>query len=241
MKSYEEMAENVLRRGNEIIKKKAARRKTITRVISTLSCFCMVIIIGISIHKSGLPNVDIPTVQQGQTVATTADSTTIKTENYKYKTETVTGSVSSESLDTARKNLSAKVVQKDEIDNLEQVQDSIKNSNTESNNAEVSFDAASLPKNESFTGITKEQAKANARAKLSQQEIETITNLDNPKIEEIVFEGNLPIYLFDENTDIAGKDLYKITYNTEQDGLLGPIIFYADRISGNVVGCDFRE
>ena len=46
---------------------------------------------------------------------------------------------------------------------------------------------------------------------------------------------------FDESIDATGKSLYKITYNTELDGLLGPITFYVDKMSGIVIGADYRE
>ena len=69
----------------------------------------------------------------------------------------------------------------------------------------------------------------------------TITNLDNPKTEEVIFESAPPIYLYDENTDVVGKKLDKITYNTEFDALLGPITFYVDKSTGIVIGSDYRE
>ena len=71
--------------------------------------------------------------------------------------------------------------------------------------------------------------------------METIINLENPKIEEVVLNGDASIYLFDESFDVSGKSLYKITYNTELDGLLGPITFYVDKMSGIVIGADYRE
>ena len=94
---------------------------------------------------------------------------------------------------------------------------------------------------ESISIITTEQAVKNAREMLSDKEIETIINLENPKIEEVILEGDTSIYLFDESFDTTEKSLYKITYNTELDGLLGPITFYVDKMSGIVIGADYRE
>ncbi len=76
---------------------------------------------------------------------------------------------------------------------------------------------------------------------LPEKQLETIINLDNPKIEEIVFDKEPSIYLYDEETEIKGRKVIKYTYNTTQDGLLGPITFYTDKETGIVLGSDFRE
>ena len=76
---------------------------------------------------------------------------------------------------------------------------------------------------------------------LGENQLETITNLDNPKIEEIIFDKEPSIYLIDESTKLKGKTVVKYTYNTTQDGLLGPITFYVDKKTGIVLGSDYRE
>ena len=70
---------------------------------------------------------------------------------------------------------------------------------------------------------------------------ETIINLNNPKVEEVVFDKIPPIYLWEEKSDAVRRKLYKIAYNTQQDGLLGPIVFYVDKLNGKIVGMDYRE
>ena len=80
-----------------------------------------------------------------------------------------------------------------------------------------------------------------AKSKLDEKSIETITNFDNPKVEEIVADTQLSIYRFEEKADIVGKELYKITFNTIHDGLLGPIVFYVDKMNGTLIGAGFRE
>lgn len=76
---------------------------------------------------------------------------------------------------------------------------------------------------------------------LSEQQKETIVNIDNPKIEELILEKEPSVYLFNENAKLAGKTLIKYTYNTTQDGLLGPITFYVDKKTGYVLASDYRE
>ena len=89
--------------------------------------------------------------------------------------------------------------------------------------------------------ITPQTAIENVKKKLDKKSIETITNFDNPKIEEVVFDTQPSIYLFDDKYDIVGKDLYKITFNTTQDGLLGPMVFYVGKVDGEIIGADYRE
>jgi len=80
-----------------------------------------------------------------------------------------------------------------------------------------------------------------AKSKLDEKSIETITNFDNPKVEEMVADTQLSIYCFEEKADIVGKELYEITFNTIHDGLLGPIVFYVDKMNGTLIGAGFRE
>ena len=88
--------------------------------------------------------------------------------------------------------------------------------------------------------ITRQEAIEIAKSKLDKKAVETITNFENPVVEEVIFDTNPSIYLFEENANIIGKPLYKITFNTTQDGLLGPIVFYVDK-NGNLIGADYRE
>lgn len=69
---------------------------------------------------------------------------------------------------------------------------------------------------------------------------ETILNFDNPEIEEVIFEASPSIAYFGRKTDVSGKPLYKVTFRTEQDGLLGPIVLYIKKAGGKVIGADYR-
>ena len=80
-----------------------------------------------------------------------------------------------------------------------------------------------------------------AQKNINEKEKNTITNFDNPTTEELVFDENVSIYLFDSDEKIVGKTAYRITFNTEHDGLLGPIVYYIDKESGKLLGADFRE
>ncbi len=92
-----------------------------------------------------------------------------------------------------------------------------------------------------LVGITTEKAIAHTMKMLEEKSKETIINLNNPKVDEIVFNKTPSIYLFNEKTEVVGRTLYRIIYNTEQDGLLGPIVFYVDKLNGEVVGMNWRE
>ncbi len=88
--------------------------------------------------------------------------------------------------------------------------------------------------------ITPQTAIENVKKKLDKKSIKTITNFDNPKIEEVVFDTQPSIHYFEDKIDIVEKDLYKITFNTTQDGLLGPMVFYVDKSSGVIIGTEYR-
>ncbi len=89
--------------------------------------------------------------------------------------------------------------------------------------------------------VTKEEAIEIAKSMLDDKSKETITNFDSPKAEDMVFKTQPSIYLLQKKTNLAGKSVYKITFNTTQDGLLGPMVFYVDKNSGEIIGMDYRE
>ena len=78
-------------------------------------------------------------------------------------------------------------------------------------------------------------------AQLDERSKKNIINLDNPGLEEVFFESDPHIYCFSDRKKVIGKLLYKITFNTEQDGILGPMVFFVDVISGELVGAEYRE
>ncbi len=87
--------------------------------------------------------------------------------------------------------------------------------------------------------ITPQKAIENSKNMLDEKIIETITNYDNPKVQEVVANEQLSIFYFDKSVK-DGRLLYRITFNTVHDGLLGPVVFYVDTLSGNVVGAEYR-
>lgn len=90
-------------------------------------------------------------------------------------------------------------------------------------------------------GITKEEAVKIAQTDIKEIEKSTIINFENPTVEEVVLDEKVSIYLFDDDEKIIGKKAYRITFNTEQDGLLGPIVYYIDKDNGELLGLDYRE
>lgn len=92
------------------------------------------------------------------------------------------------------------------------------------------------------SAITKETAVENVKKIIDDTSRSTITNYSSPKVEEIVLNKETSIYLFDDTLKNRGKnDAYKITFNTTQDGLLGPMVFYVDKYTGQLIGMGFRE
>ena len=67
-----------------------------------------------------------------------------------------------------------------------------------------------------------------------------ITNYDSPKVEIVKFEDNSQIAFWGKAKNIAGKELYRITFNTEQDGLLGPDVWYVVKSTGKMVGSGYK-
>ena len=112
----------------------------------------------------------------------------------------------------------------------------------------VALYAINKSNNVPATDITAETAIKTAQNIFDAKSKETLTNFENPNVEEIVFDSEHQMLYFDENDKptheplykIKGKPLYKITFNTTQDGLLGPVVVYVDKSNGRLVGTDFR-
>lgn len=90
-------------------------------------------------------------------------------------------------------------------------------------------------------GITKEEAVKTAQNDINEIAKSTIINFENPTVEELTFDEKVSIYLFNNDENIVGRKAYKITFNTERDGLLGPIVYYIDKENGKLLGLDYRE
>ena len=93
--------------------------------------------------------------------------------------------------------------------------------------------------------ISAKEAIMIAQNDLDETSKKTITNFDNPKIVGIVGDENLfmhapssPKYV--SQNKIIGKELYRVTFNTEQDGLLGPFVLYVDKYKGVLLGSGGR-
>ena len=89
--------------------------------------------------------------------------------------------------------------------------------------------------------VTKEEAVKIAQNDINEIEKSTIINFENPTVEELVLGEKVSFYLFNVDENIKGKKAYKITFNTEQDGLIGPIVYYVDKDNGKLLGLDYRE
>ena len=69
-----------------------------------------------------------------------------------------------------------------------------------------------------------------------------VSNFENPQIVGIVCDENLlrNVIPGSQNSDgekkMMGRDIYRITFRTYDDGLLGPIVIYVDKFTGDLVG-----
>ena len=89
--------------------------------------------------------------------------------------------------------------------------------------------------------ITPQEAVSLVKSNFNDKTLKTITNLENPEIEEIVFDSAPSIFYYNKDFNICNRPIYKITFKTTMDGLLGPIVTYVDKATGVLVGADFRE
>ena len=88
---------------------------------------------------------------------------------------------------------------------------------------------------------TIEEAVKIAQNNINEIEKSTIINFENPTVEELVLDEKVSFYLLNADENINGEKAYRITFNTEQDGLLGPIVYYIDKDNGKLLGLDYRE
>ena len=70
-----------------------------------------------------------------------------------------------------------------------------------------------------------------------------ITNYLRPMVENISVKKDYKVYNTETNTmsEIGGKDVYRVTYNTELDSILGPIRVYIDAKTMEYLGLDARK
>ena len=88
--------------------------------------------------------------------------------------------------------------------------------------------------------VTEQDAVLSAKRELSPRDNQ-ITNYDNPVVESVSFAEEPPVYRFNGCETLVGRQLYKIKFTTEADGLLGPIVIYVDKSDGMLCASDFRE
>jgi len=72
---------------------------------------------------------------------------------------------------------------------------------------------------------------------------EKILNYENPEVEVIDFPMRKPYVVISKNSEknLRGLSVYRVTYETELDALLGPIRIYIDKYSGEIYGIDGRQ
>ena len=68
-----------------------------------------------------------------------------------------------------------------------------------------------------------------------------IINLETALIEKVKFKEEHLVATKTDNIDIKNIEAYKVTFTTQNDELLGPIVIYLDKDNLNVLGIDFRD
>lgn len=61
------------------------------------------------------------------------------------------------------------------------------------------------------------------------------------EIKEMSFSDEYFIFNGSEATDINGMKVYRVTFKSKKDELLGPIVVYLDRENLKILGMDYRE
>ncbi len=89
--------------------------------------------------------------------------------------------------------------------------------------------------------LSEKEAVKQAKKMLSEEEKNTITNYDSPKVEQVSFKKEPDFYKYQDVGELKGKEAYKVTYETTMDGLLGPITMYIGVKDGKCYGMDLRE
>lgn len=76
---------------------------------------------------------------------------------------------------------------------------------------------------------------------LSEDEKKTVISYKDGKVEQYKSKEEHSIFGPNGLTDIKDKDTYKITFRTNNEGILGPINIYIDKNSYSVLGVDLRD
>lgn len=90
--------------------------------------------------------------------------------------------------------------------------------------------------------ISSQEAMKIAQNWVDEKSKKRVTNFENPQIIGIVcsekfLERIIPANLKDiREKKYAGREIYRITFTTYDDGLLGPIVVYVDKYTGELLG-----
>lgn len=91
--------------------------------------------------------------------------------------------------------------------------------------------------------VTKVKAEHIAQTVVVNNPNSHIKDYSHPLIEKVkIPKGSKYLVLSNESktVDIQGKKVWKVTYHTEPDSLLGPIVVYIDYYNGKIYGFEAR-
>jgi hypothetical protein len=100
--------------------------------------------------------------------------------------------------------------------------------------------------NQTTVGVTtsktveKEEISKILKKQISDSAKKEIVNINNPKVEDIVLRKAKGISILVDYS-IVGKELYKVSYETKNDAILGPIIYYVQKNDGKIVAEGYRD
>jgi len=67
----------------------------------------------------------------------------------------------------------------------------------------------------------------------------TIINWENAEVEE--FKSPTEMHLGNSSVNIEGKETYRITFNVQNEAVLGPIVMFVDKDSYKISGVGLRD
>ncbi|WP_195988364.1 hypothetical protein [Clostridium sp. D53t1_180928_C8] len=108
-------------------------------------------------------------------------------------------------------------------------------------NMKSSKEDVTIRKCTSIVEVSNDNIKMIAYNWLDETNKESIINIEEAKVEEVIREEQYFAEVNEEEIDFKGKIVYKVTFNTVCDEILGPIAIYIDKDNLNVVGMDIRK
>ena len=76
---------------------------------------------------------------------------------------------------------------------------------------------------------------------LGEDSRKTVINGDTATVEEYKIDTEHQIAGKDKPVDLKGMEVYKVTFNTSDEQLLGPIVIYIEKASLKTLGLDYRH